>query len=414
MSAPFENGERRVGSKPRRFFSPEARFQRPGLTGLRALAAFWVLAFHLNGYAMHERLVVGFEGFHVDLTPLVTIGWVGVDVFFVLSGFLLTIHVLERLGEGAVVAIYPSYLRDRILRVVPAYWTQIAILFVLAWAARGSMPHWASSVPMHLVFLQNFSLSGHGAINGAYWTLPVEFSFYLLVPFIAAWAARAGNDAAGAGRRAVFVAALAVAISFGWRAFAVANFGHAGVPTLFWASAMHLPGSADQFGIGVAAALLFLAWGAPDGTRDRQWSRASDALVVAGLGGLVAAMYTLDAFVGHFWTHSILFYGWHCLAALAVALLVTGVAARGPLARAVFENRLVVWLGVISYSLYLWHPIVAEKLAAVVGAESQGLRAFAMVAVPVIVAASAASYYLVERPFLRRKRSARPAERTLQ
>ena len=414
MSEPFENGERRVGSMPRRFFSPEARFQRPGLTGLRALAAFWVLAFHINGYMAEERVVVGFDGLRFDVTPLLTIGWVGVDVFFVLSGFLLAVHVIERLGREALATVYPSYLRDRILRVVPAYWAQIAILFVLALAATGSVPPWAGTVPMHLFFLQNFWMGPHSAINGVYWTLPVEFAFYLILPFVAAWTVRGGAASAGAVGRAALVAAFAVAIAIAWRALAVASQGPAGTATVFWASAMHLPGAADQFGIGVAAALLFLARGAPDATRDPKWSRPSDGLVVAGLGGLIVAIYALDAYVGHFWTHSFLFYTWHSFAALAVAALVVGVAARGALARTIFENRLVVWLGTISYSAYLWHPVVAEKLAGAANAANLGRWGFAALAVPAVVAVSAASYYLVERPFLRRKRSPRPAERTLQ
>lgn len=414
MSEPLQNGERRVGNMPRRFFSPEARMQRPGLTGVRALAAFWVLAFHLNGYMAQERLLVGFDRLRVDVTPLVTIGWVGVDVFFVLSGFLLAVHVVERLDRQAVATVYPAYLRDRILRVVPAYWAQIAILFGVTLAATGSAPSWASTVPMHLFFLQNFWMGPHGAINGVYWTLPVEFGFYLLLPFVLAWTVRPGADSANPALRAAIVALLAVAISIGWRALAVAAYGPAGVPTVFWASAMHLPGAVDQFGIGVVAALLFLSRGAPDATRDPRCARASNGLVLAGLGGLVFAIYTLDAHVGRYWTHSLLFYTWHSFTALAVALLVLGVAARGPWARAIFENRLVVWLGTISYSLYLWHPVVAERLDGVVGAQSQGRWGFALVAVPTVVAVSAASYYLVERPFLRRKRGSRPAEHTLQ
>ena len=406
MSEPFENGERRVGSMPRRFFSPEARLQRPGLTGLRALAAFWVLAFHLNGYIAEARLRAGFEGLSVDVTPLVSIGWVGVDVFFVLSGFLLAVHVIERLDRRSLAAVYPAYLRDRILRVVPAYWAQIAILFGVALVATGSTPEWAWTVPVHLFFLQNLWMA-QGAINGVYWTLPVEFAFYLLLPFVAAWAAR--TDLREPIRRAALVAVLAVAIAIAWRAFAVAHYGHAGIPIVFWATAMHLPGAIDQFGIGVAAALLFLWRGAPDATRDPRWAHASNVLVVAGLAGLVGAMYTLDAFVGHFWKHSLLFYTWHSFAALAVAAMVAGVAAGGAP-----ENRPVVWLGTISYSIYLWHPVVAGWLDAGGGARTQGRWGFALVAVPAVVAVSAASYYLVERPFLRRKRGPRPAERTLQ
>ena len=64
----------------------------------------------------------------------------------------------------------------------------------------------------------------------------------------------------------------------------------------------------------------------------------------------------------------------------------------------------MLWLGTISYSVYLWHWIVAPPIAQALG--GPGRLTFALVALPAIVAVAAASYYLVERPFLRMKRGA--------
>src|SRR6478752_2287330 len=136
MSIPLEETGRRVDSTARRFFSAGAPLQRPGLTALRALAAFLVVAFHLNHFVAPRRLVVA----GLDLTPFVTIGWLGVNIFFVLSGFLITQHLLERFARASLRETWGPYLRDRILRVVPPYWAQIAILFAIAVAAVGSAP----------------------------------------------------------------------------------------------------------------------------------------------------------------------------------------------------------------------------------------------------------------------------------
>jgi peptidoglycan/LPS O-acetylase OafA/YrhL len=391
--SPVEQG-RRI-DKVRRFFSP-------GLTGLRALAAFLVVGFHLNGLMVPRRLTLA----GIDVTPLVTIGWVGVAVFFVLSGFLITVHLIERRASGGVLETYPAYLRDRVLRVVPAYWAQIAILFAIGWIATGSMPAWASTIPAHLAFLQNFRMDTHSAINGVFWSLPVEFMFYILAPFLVALTWRPQASLAGIAARAAVVAAAGIAVAVAWRAFCVRHWG-TDVATLFWASATHLPGHTDQFAIGMAAALLFTAAGerAPHG-------RASDALVVAGLVALAGSMYLIDFRVEDYWKDSALFHGWLTLAASAISLVVLGVAGRGPLARALFESRIVLWLGTVSYSVYLWHWIIGPPIGAWLGAS--GRLVFGPVALAAILATAAASYYLVERPFLRMKRGAAGAARTIQ
>ena len=409
MSIPLEETGRRVDETTRRFFSPEARFQRPGLTALRAMAAFLVVAFHLNHYVTPRRLV--FAG--LDLTPLVTIGWVGVNLFFVLSGFLITQHLLERFAHAPLRESWRPYLRDRILRVVPAYWAQLAILLAIAAFVAGSLPAWAPYVPAHLVFLQNFSNAGHSAINGVYWSLPVEFSFYLVAPFaiLLAWPQRYGRDAIL--RRAALVAVAGIAITVAWRAWALSRVGSA-PGELFWLVATQLPGAADQFAIGMAAAFAFVAAGLPDATRDPAWKRRSDALVLAGLAGMVGSMYVMDARYMDYWRATPLFFAWSSAQGIGMALLVAGVASRGPVARLLFENAPIVWLGTISYSVYLWHPILMPHVAKAIGAEAHGLAYLSLHAVPVIVAASAVSYCAVERPFLRLKRGTGARARAIQ
>jgi peptidoglycan/LPS O-acetylase OafA/YrhL len=83
--------------------------------------------------------------------------------------------------------------------------------------------------------------------------------------------------------------------------------------------------------------------------------------------------------------------------------LVFGIALSGPLTRFLFESRVVLFLGTISYSLYLWHLPVALWVSQAVDMSRMNIGTFALVAVPPIVAASAASYYLVERRFMARR-----------
>src|SRR6187455_762704 len=97
-------------------------FHQEGLTGFRALAAAWVMIFHLNAFAVPKVIPVSLFGFEFSLHPLLTAGWVGVDLFFVLSGFLLATHLLEALARGRP-GVLRKYFFARARRVFPAYWT---------------------------------------------------------------------------------------------------------------------------------------------------------------------------------------------------------------------------------------------------------------------------------------------------
>src|SRR5689334_6257593 len=106
--------------------APGQPFHQDGLTGFRALAATLVMLFHLNDFAGPKAMGVTLFGHTLYLHPLMTIGWVGVDLFFVLSGFLLATHLMEALARGRPQALR-RYFVARARRVFPAYWAQLAI-----------------------------------------------------------------------------------------------------------------------------------------------------------------------------------------------------------------------------------------------------------------------------------------------
>jgi peptidoglycan/LPS O-acetylase OafA/YrhL len=410
MSVTLENAERRADETARRFFSP-ARFERAGLTGVRALAACLVMGFHLNALVGPKRMYLGFDFARVEVTHLLTIGWVGVNVFFVLSGFLLAIHLFERMQDRPRSQVMRSYLRARVLRIVPAYWARIFISLAIAWIVLGEHPPWTRYVPAHLVLVHEGSYKAHGTIDAVFWTLPVEFSFYLILPFAMAWIMRARPDGpAPRVSRAFAFAAAAVALAIAWRAMSFAVYGDRDLGKLFWLSTAQWPGLFDQFAIGMAAATLFVHLGMPEGERDRRWARLGDAIAIAGLAGLIGLMYLMHVLFDRYWTGSWTFYLWNPAVGLSVAALIFGVAVHGPIARAAFANRLIVFVGTVSYSLYLWHAEIGDALSTHLGgAPRLGFWKFFAIAVPAVLAASALSYYFVERPFLRMKSRAQRA-----
>jgi len=374
-------------------------FYQEALTGVRALAAVWVMLFHVNAFAGPRVLSIHPFGVRIDLHPLMTVGWVGVTLFFVLSGFLLTTHLLDALERGDDRAL-PKYFLARVRRVIPAFWAQLAILFIVAFAVEHAPPPWTADIPLHLAMLHNVSEIKSYEINSVYWTLPIEFAFYLVLPIIAVRLARL--DAAGTSRwkALVLLYAAAVAVSVGYRYVAYRLAG----TNIAWIS-NQLPGTIDQFVIGTVLAAQW-RWWRKAGKGPERAQRFSNALTLAGLAGMVAMIYYLDAIYDTFWVGNPAVYYWYSIDALFAGMVVLGAAMGGGVARWLFANPVAIFLGTISYSLYLWHYPVIEWLRNA----NLGYAAFFAVAIPLCIAASALSYALVERPFLKPRRKTAPHE----
>jgi peptidoglycan/LPS O-acetylase OafA/YrhL len=373
-----------------------------GLTGLRALAAGWVLVHHFNAVVGWRPLTLPLAGFEVELTPLATCGWVGVDIFFVLSGYLLARQLLDAYGAAPRSAANREYARHRALRVYPAYLAQLAVLAAVAWLA-GAPAGWLPWLPLHLAMLQGVSPAGNAAINPVYWSLTVEFWFYALLPFAIAWIHRGGPDAELRRGVAVFVAL--VAASAAWKG-AMFQLGRDGPVELLDFAFRQLAGALDLFGAGLLGACAVRAL---ERRRVPPPRRLSGSLVAAGLASLVAHLYVLHYHIDTYWAGSLLLFAWQPLAACACALLVAGVSLDGAFSRALFANRPVRFLGDISYSLYLWHFPVALAVAKAVPPAGDE-RQYLVAALAATLAASIASHRFVERPFQAlRRRGTRPA-----
>jgi peptidoglycan/LPS O-acetylase OafA/YrhL len=353
------------------------------LTGLRGLAAAAVLG-------LHAFLLAGQPELPAAPTWLLRMGWTGVDVFFVLSGFLLALPFAR-----AALGLVPTpdrrlYARRRVMRIVPAYYVQALVLLALGIAGVAGAGAWrpagAGEVVAHaLLWINAWPLAE--AHLPHWWTLPVEMGFYLLLPVLA-WAL--------AGRRWPWLLAL-IAASLAWRALILS----AGLPrpeTMLWAD--HLPGRIDQFVVGMLAARWFVA-------RRPGWLSPGRA---AALGLLaIAAFLALPAlgwaagtapYTGAPSAHPLLL-GWHLFAALVVAVLIVALAhGAGALGRALEVPPLRL-LGVVSYSLYLWHyPVLLAVRDGLGGRDAAGADfvRFLVAGTLASLAVAVASWWLVERP----------------
>lgn len=309
----------------------------------------------------------------------------GVDLFFVLSGFLITSLLLAEAGHGGRVALGAFAVR-RVRRLVPALVTLLAALLAIALAGRMYDPAvMARSAVTVLTFSHNWAIGARWRVELGYlWTVAVEAQFYLLWAVVVAAAVRARRPhvvlalAAGAGIVAVVV----------WRLVQVEQ----GEP-LFFAYV----GTASRLDAPLVGALAGVV--AAAGWLPAFRGRAAAIAGMVGLAVLVGAAMRLDSL------DEALYRGLFTLLALSAAVGVLSAVRAGPgrLTRGLALRPLVA-AGVISYSLYVWHLPIFEM----VGRNTPGWHPLPRVAlgVSLAVVAAVASYRFVERPF-RRRRTAR-------
>ncbi len=357
------------------------------LTGLRGLAALWVVVYHVWVEATPRLMELG----PFDLTPLFSGGWAGVDVFFTLSAFLLSLSYAGRQLRGAPPPSLGRYWLRRAARILPAYYAQLLVLAALAGLfGIGAWPSLRQFVG-NLLLLNNLGPWGVAPINPVTYTIPIEFGFYLLLPILARWL-RPG--------RWWWLALLAILVTQGWRHWMLPRVIDLPVP-LRVVALEQLPGRLDQFVVGMLGAYFWTRAAA----RGRMGSLLrNDLLLLAGLGLFAALLWGIHHSIGSYWEGHPLLYVWHGLAGLASALMIYAAACGSRLARILFDLRPLRWLGLVSFGVYLWHFPVLHWLSALhLFDVIEGYRLPWMLPLVLAVACliAALSYRWVELPFLR-------------
>jgi peptidoglycan/LPS O-acetylase OafA/YrhL len=361
----------------------------PLFDSLRAIAAIAVLCTHAAGPAQAAA-----EG--ALARPFATRLGVGVAIFFVISGFLLYRPFLSAHVLGTARPRLGSYALGRFLRIYPAYWVALTVIAAWGYAFGAFSDDW----PYLYFLIQNYFDLGLAGIGTA-WSLVVEVAFYVFLPLFAIALAHAGGSSPEARlrRAAVAVAGLAV---FGLvlRAWLTARGGHVAadeVPATFL----------DWFGLGMGLAILSVWIETRDERLPRglQWLDRTPglawAVALVTFVGLCLAFDTAQPGygAGGEWGAHVL-YG---VVAIALALPVAiGDATRG-LLRRVLANRALLFLGLVSYGIFLWHIAVIRQL------EDWHLERIELVHPyvlwPVVTLAlttviATISYFVVERPAL--------------
>lgn len=363
------------------------------LEGLRAVAAFAVMGTHL-GFATGTTFSTEVGAYFARMD-------IGVAIFFVLSGYLLHRPFVRSTLAGTPAPAVRAYLWRRALRIVPAYWIALAGIPVLLGIDKIRS---LGDAVVYGGFLQIYD--DDRALRGITqaWSLCTEMSFYLTLPVYAFALRRLGARLSEHRRVALQWAGLAALylLSVAFRAWL--QLAEPGIAPIAWA---WLPANADLFALGMGIALV-------DISADRHEPAARIRAAVARHGrwcwlGAAVAFWVVSTRLGlprgleettaaqELTRH--LLYG--VVGLLGVAPLALG-AVRDHVGR-VLGRAPVVWLGVISYGIYVWHLDVigagARWLDAPIGSTPAVL--LVPIVVPVSIAIAAASWYLVEHPLLR-------------
>lgn len=344
---------------------------RRELDGLRGVAVILVVAYHVGRVLWPSASSWLLPG-----------GMFGVDLFFVLSGFLITSLLLgEHDGRGRIDLV--GFARRRLLRLVPAMVGLLATVLGLALARRTyPVDETLSSAGWALTFTANWAMADdRPGVMGHLWSVAVEGQFYAMWSIVVVVALRFRRHLGVVAA----VAATGVAAVAWWR-YIEADRG---------ANLFHVyMGTFTRLDAPLVGALAGLA--VASGRLDRVRGPLASVVSVAGLGVVVVAAFTLGPF------EPVLYRGAFTMVACAGACAVVGAvrAGDGVLTRALGARPLVL-AGMLSYSLYLWHLPIFDWLTRETPGWPPVVRS--LVGLVAALAVSTVSYLYVERPFLRRR-----------
>lgn len=368
-----------------RFKKPESRSPQKGketitaLDGVRAIAALLVVSLHLNKG-------VGVP-WNVSREPLITsfavFGRTGVVLFFVLSGFLLfRPYAKALLFQERWPSIRTFYLR-RIFRIWPAYYATL-ILMILLFERQYLQPdHW-KQLALFLTFFMDSSSKTWQQLNGPFWTLAIEWQFYMVLPLIAlgfSWIVKRFSASPQQRLRATLACCVGLIV---W-GLAIRYFGNYCLRNPNWT--ILVPRSAlnvflfftfgiqgkylEVFALGMIVSTCYVYAHHPElgGAFKARLERSSYWIWGFGIIALVGmaiwqaqATRAMNGVLSGF--HAFTFldpiqsqYAWlgDPLTGVGYSTCVLAILFGSPTLRWAFETRFLGWIGMISFSLYMWH-----------------------------------------------------------
>lgn len=404
------------------------------LDGVRAIACLSVLFFHINVAARDFHIWSPIHEFGSLVGAAAFYGQSGVVLFFILSGFLLFLpYAKAMLFDSSWPSFWQFYLR-RIFRIVPAYFVALFLLIILFNQQYLQIVHW-HELWLFLTFRQDFPIT-YQKIDGPFWTLAVEFQFYLLLPLIA-WVmglvVRRGKT-----RWRICKLTLCLLVMMAWgllslywgdvwsvkgtfNAFISPSIASAIKPYIYGGSGKSL----EVFAVGMLICMVYTYL--QNTPQDSYWNKKirglSVSLFLVGLAFL--SFMTLWHFYMWYFNYTLHFFDpyrgllvhswdeWQgILYAISFGLCMFALLYAPAWLKRPFEWPVMRWIGLISFSLYMWHdPLIAFFMKSVIvplsSLHHSGLMRLAFYSLLwfwvllLIIPVSLASYLFIEKPGIR-------------
>lgn len=369
------------------------------LFGFRALMVLWVCNYHIwqLGWLPQYFRVFGLE-LNVDF--ITRSSYLMVDGLILMSGLLLYLPYALESSRGTPVPSLGRFYLNRLVRIAPSYLLSVLVMLfcvALPQGRYGTPEAMSKDILTHLTFTFTFWKETYLStpLNGALWTVAVEMHFYLIFPFLA----RAAQK-----KPAWTLCAMALA-GIGYRALVYAR-----IPD----NAMlinQMAGFLDVYALGMLGAMLYVRWLKWDGEKpllERRVLRTFAALVFG------AALWGLGALMRFQSTQSLA--GLEALRlsqllirlpfALCMLAAMLGAALMPRFLQALLDNRLMRFLAVISFNLYIWHQPLSAQIARdwfpqTLHTDASLQRAYTALCLAASVLVAMAATYGVEKPIAR-------------
>lgn len=343
----------------------------PEWDGIRGLAILLVVFYHYIYGAMPEN-AGGAAGVIRTVFPL---SWSGVDLFFVLSGFLIGGILMNQYGSGNYFKTF--YIR-RVCRIVPLYFVWLILFLVLAHVVAINSSEWVAKVfnfeiphfPRwgYFLFLQNFFMAKSGVFGSPWlsptWSLAVEEQFYLLLPLLL-WFLRPNKRLP----ILIFLIALVPALRIFLFLFHSSIFVY-----------VLLPCRADALLLGVLCAYLVRE---PKHfarlQSHRSWLVIAFIILLAGVGGLTARVRGNDS--AAFSSFEMVSFGFTWMAMFYASVLLLVATSPTWLIARIFRSRVLQHFGLLAYGMFLMHMVVDSIAHGWLLGKSTDIRNFADAAV---------------------------------
>ncbi len=424
---------RAINQKVLRLFvvNPSSGSSLSYLDGLRAIAVLFVLTIHSWGHAGAPQYLITVPGIQyvVSLSGLIAYMGVGVDLFFVLSGFLLAQHWMRSDYLGAPKPSLKRYFKQRIFRIVPAYYVCLFLTLLLLTPGYISVAsitgHFGTlSILAHLGFLQYafpFSAGSFG-VDAQFWTLTIEAMFYVTLPFFVRAFVR---------NRWMIALPLAALLNGVWLILCRSSispvvhfyqnyFSPPFIPqgAVRYILSYQYPGHFLHFALGITLANLYVRWQlkipSPRLFRALTTPWAGTTYFVVGTVIVLYAMNKVSWYAAQIGFDYVKYIedpkGWvpyyfHGIPfALGFTLMMAGLLFGAKWLQTAFSFTPLRLVGVLGYSIYLWHVAVITTIGSLpVFASFTPAHRFPLLllaAAGALAVWSSVLYLAVEKPFM--------------